>query len=738
MAIAPRAQRGGTSAPGQSAPSLPANFGQGQNITDDILRLTGAVANYTAQVRGRQDTIEAARIRQQFSEFSQAELVRLSSEQDFSREETFNAYKASLINRKRDLITNAPLTGNGRAKVDAELTNILGVGVAEAAQMRVAEQNRVVATALNQQMGEIMASISADPSAPLTDRLLQVDDLIRGYAPALTPEKEAALRTAATGQVVEAYMQPLIEAADTEGLRTMLDDPTVRNALGQEQYRTLSTQLRVQEVAKAQEAAKRAATMERLRGQGVDITNPRLIVAAEGFNPSEVYPSAPALSGKPAEMEYLMSKGATLEEAAALVYPETEDTSGGLKGQNQRLMTYVGDAALNTPPGVAPPLDYSQVASAFTLASVEARGVFNQGSGTWTPGTIPVSLLQAAAVHGVTRDMIVQDPNAAAVEFARRAGIPIPVALQARTPGQASSAVTLEPSRQGGPPIPQIGAAPPPAAPMAPAGQAPMAPAGQVGQAPVAPDAPLAARVDTRVPGGEEFAQALGSVAPLFSAGSEDEARELGQRLGSEYSDAIEFDGTRPAPSFNLSDAAPFITGPVDAVRAFFARYVPFRDPSEAESIILSARTAAEFAFLGMVNGMRQSPRFAVSEYQDLVKRLEGLAPNQIFANPGAYRAELKGASDFMLARRKKLLSDIEEAEENRRTGRDTAPGPLVAQNKAFVQDLEFAIQMLGVHTLDGKERPAFNPVVEGGLPPELEAEKAALEAELRAKGLIP
>jgi hypothetical protein len=254
----------------------------------------------------------------------------------------------------------------------------------------------------------------------------------------------------------------------------------------------------------------------------------------------------------------------------------------------------------------------------------------------------------------------------------------------------------------------------------------------------VAPDAPLLARVDTRVPGGEEFAQALGSVAPLFSAATSEGGKELGQRLGSEYSDAIAFDATRPAPSFNLSDAAPFITGPVDSVRAFFARYVPFRDPSEAEGIILSARSAAEFAFLGMVNGMRQSPRFAVSEYQDLVKRLEGLAPNKIFANPGAYRAELKGASDFMLARREYLMGRIKDAEEDRRAGRDSDPGPLVAQNKAFVQDLEFAIQMLGVHTLDGAERPAFNPVMEGGLTPELEAEKAALEAELKAKGLIP
>jgi len=173
------------------------------------------------RIQLRDDAVNRAKAVTEFNEQAASEFERMRVERDFSSRETAQEYIQRLDKIKADALGKYRLSPDGAAQLDSTLEGLRGQYRRSAAQERLEAQKRVVNTALDQALSGMVASVYQDPDS-IHDNLLDMNDVLSGYAGALTPDEEVAFRTVARNTMTVSAFESMMDSGDLDSAEALI------------------------------------------------------------------------------------------------------------------------------------------------------------------------------------------------------------------------------------------------------------------------------------------------------------------------------------------------------------------------------------------------------------------------------------------------------------------------------------------------------------------------------------
>lgn len=224
-----RVDPGITRDPGVQAPAAAFGAAEGQVIEG----LGEQFSQIADRQLSRQEAVEAARAYELFNREADSELRRLSTEDDFSREDVVRNYGSFLATKQAELLGEFGGRAGASTRLQARLIDLESRYRGQAAALSTKAGLDLVERTLEQQIRPLAAEAARDPSR-LDDLFLQADEMVGMFAPALAPDQEAAVRSAARETVARSAIDAAMMGGDFDAAEQMLDVGGLANVLSPE------------------------------------------------------------------------------------------------------------------------------------------------------------------------------------------------------------------------------------------------------------------------------------------------------------------------------------------------------------------------------------------------------------------------------------------------------------------------------------------------------------------------
>ena len=213
--------------PGVNAPS--AAFGGAEQ--GELASFGDTISQVGEVQASRQEAYDISRALVDYNNEAEAHLRDVNAEQDLSNSSVMSEYGAWLTTRQTEALNSFSGRPSARKRLEAQLAELNGRYVGNAAAMSVEAGLAHIGSAINLRLTPLVAAASAGPSQ-IDDLLRQADALKADIASALPPQQEAAQGRAIYGQIATAAINGMMATGNIEGAAALL--PKLEKALGPE------------------------------------------------------------------------------------------------------------------------------------------------------------------------------------------------------------------------------------------------------------------------------------------------------------------------------------------------------------------------------------------------------------------------------------------------------------------------------------------------------------------------
>lgn len=194
--------------------------------------------------QSRLDVINRTRSLDAFQNDSLAEFTKISTEEDLIDPETSKAFNTRLRTRAEEVISNFQGSEDARAALLREITGFQSQLTQKMNALALGAQQDFIMDRASKRINELSSRALNDPSQ-LGNIFLEADNVIDEFGPALYPEDETALLSAAQEQIAISALQSFTDSGRYDEAKELIEsNPMFLQALSPEKQRAIVRQIK--------------------------------------------------------------------------------------------------------------------------------------------------------------------------------------------------------------------------------------------------------------------------------------------------------------------------------------------------------------------------------------------------------------------------------------------------------------------------------------------------------------
>lgn len=211
-------------------------------FTDVANKIGNDIAQTEMRMRTRADAVARARAYSEFTEKSEAELRRLSTEDDLGSPETVGKFSKFLDDQQATILGTHGGSQESRLMLEERIVGMRSAVAARAAQMTMEAQDKTVLDMIGGKVNTLVSQTWNSPGT-LVQQFSALDKEIDDMAPALRPGMERQMRSAGRERIAEAALGSLIGRGGIDQAEKMLATPGLSEILGDRAQSRIQNQI---------------------------------------------------------------------------------------------------------------------------------------------------------------------------------------------------------------------------------------------------------------------------------------------------------------------------------------------------------------------------------------------------------------------------------------------------------------------------------------------------------------
>ena len=226
-----------------------------EQLGQAVYAIGDEMAKAHARVQSRADTIERTRAVGAYKELATGELLKRSTEDDFSKPSAMVDYGKFLSTRRDELLKSHPGTPDSRMLLFQQLERERYGMSAQAANISTQSQIKLLESTLDNKLN-VTANRAYEAPDSLPERFLDLDRDLADMAPALTPDQEIKFRNTGRAQIAKMAIESFVDRGAFDEAERILGTPGVVDVLGEESQRSVRKHIAEQKYAIRRERMK--------------------------------------------------------------------------------------------------------------------------------------------------------------------------------------------------------------------------------------------------------------------------------------------------------------------------------------------------------------------------------------------------------------------------------------------------------------------------------------------------